>query len=83
MSLFSHLSGIVAGVHLFPSVVATRVVKTVLPAHDVLMGPSGPALLRLLVGPVFTWVRFHFLLPVVVVGDAWLSRSPGELWVPA
>jgi len=81
---FSYLSGVIAGVHLFPSVFVAIVVKTMLPACDVSMGPSGPSLTRLLLrGPVHSWVCFHFLSPIMVVGDAWLSRSPGELWVPA
>jgi len=35
------------------------------------------------VGPVLSWVCFHLVSPLVVVGDPWFSRSPGELWVPA
>jgi len=81
---FSHLSGVVSGVHLFLTVFLAVVVKTMLPAHEVSVGPSSLSLTRLLLwGPVLSWVRFHLLSPVVVVGDAWLSRSPGELWVPA
>ena len=81
---FSHLSGVVSGVHLFPLVFLTVVVKTRLPAREVSVGPSSPSLTRLLFwGPVLSWVRFHLLSPVVVVGDTWFSRSPGELWVPA
>jgi len=79
----SHLSGIIAAVHLFPSVFVAAVVETVLPARDFMMSPSGSSAARLLWGPVLSWVRFHLLSPVVVVGDAWFSRSPGELWVPA
>jgi len=81
---FSYLPGIVSGVHLFPPVVLAVVVKTMLPAREVSVGPSSLSLTRLLLwGPVLSWVRFHFLSPVVVVGDTWFSRSPGELWVPA
>ena len=82
--LFSHLSGAIAGVHLFPSVFIAIVVKAVLPACDVSMGPSGPSLTRFLSwGPVLSWVCFHPMSPVMVVDDPWLSGSPGELWVPA
>jgi len=81
---FSHLSGVVSGVHLFPTVFLAVVVKTMLPAREVSVGPSSLSLTRLLLwGPVLSWVRFHLLSPVVVVGDTWFSRSPGELWVPA
>jgi len=81
---FSHLSGVVSGVHLFPTVFLAVVVKTMLPAREVSVGPSSLSLTRLLLwGPVLSWVRFHLLPPVVVVGDAWFPRSPGELWVPA
>jgi len=80
----SHLSGVVSGVHLFPTVFLAAVVKTMLPACEVSVGPSSLLLTRLLLwGPVLSWVRFHLLSPVVVVGDDWFSRSPGELWVPA
>ena len=59
--LFSHLSGVLAGVHLFPSVFVAIVVKTILPACDFPMGSSRPSLSRLLLlwGPVRSWVRFH------------------------
>jgi len=82
--LFSRLSGVVSGVHLFPTGFLAVVVKTMLPAREVSVGPSSPSLARLLLlGPVLSWIRFHLLSPVVVVGDTWFSRSPGELWVPA
>jgi len=75
---------VVSGVHLFPAVFLAVVVKTVLPARELSVGPSGPSLTRLLLwSPVLSWVCFHLLSPVVVVGDTWFSRSPGELWVPA
>jgi len=81
---FFRLSGVVSGVHLFPTVFLAVVVKTMLPAREVSVGPSTLSLTSLLLwGPVLSWVRFHLLSPVVVVGDAWFSRSPGELWVPA
>jgi len=81
---FSHLSGVVSGLHLFPPVFLAVVVKTMLPAREVSMGPSNSSLTRLLLwGPVLSWVRFHLLSPVMVVGDTCFSRSPGELWVPA
>jgi len=81
---FSHLPGIVSGVHLFPKVFLAVVVETMLPAREVSVGSSSPSLTRLLLwGPVLSWVRFHFLSPVVVVGDTWFSRSSGDLWVPA
>jgi len=81
---FSHLSGVVSGVHLFPLVFHVVVVKTMLPAREVSVGPSSHSLTRFLLwGPVLSWVRFHLLSPVVVVGDTWFSRSPGGWWVPA
>jgi len=82
-SFFSYLAGVVAGVHLFPSVFVAIVVETVLPACDLVMSSSRSSPARLLWDPVLPWVRFHLLSPVVVVGDTWFSRSPGELWVPA
>jgi len=80
---FSHLSGVVAGLHLFLLVVIALVVETMLPARDFVMSPSSPSLTRLLGGPVLSCVCFYFLSPIVVVGHAWLFRSPGGLWVPA
>jgi len=82
-SSFSYLAGVVASVHLFPSVFVAIVIETMLPARDFVMSPSGSSPARLLWDPVLPWVRFHLLSPVVVVGDTLLSRSPGELWVPA
>jgi len=73
LSFFSSLAGVVASVHLFPSVFVAMVVKTMLPARDFVMSPSGPSPPRLFWGPVLSWVRFHLLLPVVVVGDTWFS----------
>ena len=52
-----------------------------LPARDVSVGPCSPSLTRLLGGLVLSRVGFHLLSPMVVVGDPWLSRSSGELWV--
>ena len=79
-----HLSGVIASVHLFPSVFIAIVVEAMVPGLDVSMGPSGPSLTRLLLwGLVLSWVRFHLLSPVVVVCDVWFSQSPGELAVPA
>ena len=80
---FSHLSGVIAGVHLFPSVFVAIVIETMLPARDFVMSPSGSPLMWLLWDPVLSWVRFHLLSPVVVMGDACFFRSPAELWVPA
>jgi len=54
-----------------------------LPARDFVMSRSGSFPSRLFWGPVVSWVRFHLLSPVMVVGDTWFFRSPGELWVPA
>jgi len=66
---FSYLSGVVSGVHLFPPVFLAVVVKTMLPAREVSVGPSSPSLTRLFLwGPVLSWVRFHLLSPVVVCG---------------
>ena len=39
-SFFSHLSGIVSGVHLFPTVFLAIVVKTMLPAREVSVGDT-------------------------------------------
>jgi len=80
---FSHLSGVIAGVHLLPSVFVAIVIETMLPARDLVMSPSGSPSARLLWGPVHSWVRFHLLSRIVVVGDPLFSRSRGELWVPA
>ena len=77
-----YLSGIVAGVHLVPSVLVAIVIETMFPARDFEVSPSGLSPSRLLWGPVLSSVGFHLLSPVVVVGDTWFSRSPGELWVP-
>jgi len=80
---FSHLSGVIAGVYLFPSVFVAIVVETMLPARDLVMRPSGSPSTRLLWGPVLSWVCIHLLSPVVVLCDTLFSRPPGELWVPA
>jgi len=81
--LFLPLVWVVSGVHLFPPMFLAVVVKTVVPAREFSMGPSGPSMTRLLLwGPLLSWVRIDFLSAVVVVGDAWFPRSPGELWVP-
>jgi len=83
-SVFSHLSGVVSGGHLFPPVFLAIAVKTMLLVREVSVGSSSPSLTRLLLwGTLLSWVSFHFLSPVVVVGDTWFSRSPGQLWVRA
>ena len=82
--IFSPLPGVVTSVHFFPPVFVARIVTTVLQAHDVSMGPYGPSVARLLLwDPILSWVPVHLLTPIVVVGDSWLSRSPGKLLVQA
>jgi len=67
----------------FPFSVLAIGIETMLPASDFVMSPCGTSLAMLSWGPVLSWVCFHFLSPVVVVGHTWFPRSPGELWVPA
>jgi len=77
------MSGVIAGVPLFLSVFVAIVIETMLPARDFVMGLSRPWSTRWIGCPVLSWVRFHFLSPVVIMGDAWFPRSPGKLLVPA
>jgi len=81
--LFPHWPGVKAWVHLFPLVVVAIVVKTMFSARDLPISPWGSSPWWLLWGPVLSEVHFHLLSPVVIVGGACLSRSPGELGVPA
>ena len=80
---FYYLSGVIAGLHRFPSVFVAIVVEIRFRACDFVISPSGSPPMRLLCDLVPSWVRCHLLFAVVVVGDSRFSRSSGELWVPA